>query len=43
MGANQALEGCCWTSDGEALGGTEDLTVGVLKNVQLSTGERPQF
>ena len=33
----------CWTSDGEALDGTEDLTVGALKNVQSSTGERAQF
>ena len=34
-GTNQALESCGLTSDREALDGTEDLTVGALKDVQL--------
>ena len=33
----------CWTSDREALDGTEDLTVGALKDVQFGICERPQF
>ena len=43
-GTNQTLEGCCWTSDWEALDGAEDLnTVGALKDVQFGICERPQF
>ena len=38
-GTNQALEGCCWTSDGEALDGTEDFTVCALKDIQFGIGE----
>jgi len=39
MGTNQALESCRWTSDREASDGTEDLMVGLLKDVHFGIGD----